>query len=55
VVLDLTPEQWSWVGRRARTSRATPHAVIRQLIDAARADDDSAEPAATAVSVPMRR
>jgi hypothetical protein len=55
VVLDLTPEQWSWVGRRARSARATPHAVIRQLIDAARAVDDSVEPTTASAEPSLRR
>ena len=44
LVLELTPEQRAWVGQRARAAGITPHAIIKQLIDEARAADGSAAP-----------
>jgi hypothetical protein len=42
LALELTPEQWSWLDHRARDGRHTPHAVVKQLIDNARAAEASA-------------
>jgi len=43
LVLELTPEQWVWLNRRARAAHDTPHSVVKQLIDEASATDPAGD------------
>ncbi|MBI3969876.1 MAG: hypothetical protein HY332_01185 [Chloroflexi bacterium] len=47
LVLELTPEQNEWVDRAAEAGGVTPHAIIRQLIDDARAADEAEQAVAS--------
>jgi hypothetical protein len=46
LVLELSPEQWAWLGRRARASHLTPHAVLKELIDTVRIAEEATVPVA---------
>jgi hypothetical protein len=48
VVLDLTPEQWSWLTRAAGGRDAVLHDFLSALIEEARLTDEAAEGHATA-------
>jgi hypothetical protein len=43
VVLDLTPEQWSWLNRAAGARDAVLHDFLSALIEEARLTDEAAE------------
>ena len=47
LVLDLTPEQWAWACDAARVARVTPHTIVKQLIDSARAGREDSTPPPT--------